>query len=530
MIDFKALSFTHDFVKKLTGEAGPNEPRQVKGAIYSLVDPTPMPAPKLLGWSRGAAALFDLKAPDLDDEQTAAMLVGSKLLPGMKPYAACYGGYQFGNWAAQLGDGRAISLGEARDSQGQAWEFQLKGAGRTPYSRRGDGRAVLRSSIREFVCSEAMHALGVPTTRALSVALTGEEVVRDMFYSGNPLPEIGAVVCRLSPSFVRFGNFELFASRGEVGLARELADYVIRANFPEIKIREDGLHLLAWFEEIARRTARLILHWMRVGFVHGVMNTDNMSILGLTIDYGPYGWLENYDPSWTPNTTDLPGRRYAFGRQPTIAHWNLAQLARAILVLLPGQAEALQAGLGAYEEAYNEGFTAMMGEKLGLGAIEGDADFSLLVDMEALLTDSQADMTLFYRGLSSLNLAEPAAEMADQLPAFLDASFYETPATEVRARWASWIIRYRARAHASGLEPDARKQRMEAVNPLYVPRNYLLQEAIELAERGDASRLEALMDVLRNPYVEQTGKEAFAMKRPEWARDKPGCSTLSCSS
>ncbi|RYZ97629.1 MAG: YdiU family protein, partial [Proteobacteria bacterium] len=442
MKTLESLNFSHEFVNALPGEAGPNEPRQVKGAIYSLVDPTPMPMPSVLGWSESAAALFGLAAPEPGEGEAAAILVGSKLLSGMKPYAACYGGHQFGNWAGQLGDGRAISLGEALDTDGRRWEFQLKGAGRTPYSRRGDGRAVLRSSIREFVCSEAMHALGVPTTRALSVATTGEEVVRDMFYDGNARAEIGAVVCRIAPSFVRFGNFELFASRGETELARQLADYVIRENYPSIKIEADGRHLIAWFAELAQRTARMVCEWMRVGFVHGVMNTDNMSAIGLTIDYGPYGWLENYDPSWTPNTTDLPGRRYAFGRQPIIGHWNLAQLARAILVLLPGHAEGLQAGLTAYEDTYNESFSRMMGEKLGIGSIDGEADHALLVEMEKLLTDSEADMTLFYRGLSGFALDASTEE----LPLFLRDAFYEEPGPELSTRWKIWLGQYQRRA------------------------------------------------------------------------------------
>jgi uncharacterized protein YdiU (UPF0061 family) len=247
----------------------------------------------------------------------------------MRPYAARYGGHQFGVWAGQLGDGRAITLGELMPRPGERWELQLKGAGRTPYSRTADGRAVLRSSVREFLCSEAMHFLGVPTTRALSLVATGDIVVRDMFYDGNPMPEPGAVVCRVAPSFVRFGNFEIHASRGENELLQRLADYIITEHFKELGPPTPEVYKL-WFEEVCRRTGVMIAHWMRVGFVHGVMNTDNMSILGLTIDYGPYGWLEGYDPAWTPNTTDLPGRRYAYGRQPDVAAWNLARLANAL--------------------------------------------------------------------------------------------------------------------------------------------------------------------------------------------------------
>ena len=269
----------------------------------------------------------------------------------MQPYAANYGGHQFGHWAGQLGDGRAITLGETINAAGERWELQLKGAGPTPYSRSADGRAVLRSSIREFLCSEAMHHLGVPTTRALSLVATGEAVVRDMFYDGHPKPEPGAIVCRVAPSFIRFGNFELPASRGDNALLRQLADFCIRRDFPELR----GRRRAALRRVVRRRSASaprvMVAHWMRVGFVHGVMNTDNMSILGLTIDYGPYGWVDNYDLDWTPNTTDAHGRRYRFGWQPKIAHWNLARLAQALSPLFTS-VEPLQAGLQRYVDTY----------------------------------------------------------------------------------------------------------------------------------------------------------------------------------
>ena len=239
------------------------------------------------------------------------------------------GGHQFGHWAGQLGDGRAISLGEAVLADGQRRELQLKGAGPTPYSRSADGRAVLRSSIREFLCSEAMHHLGIPTTRALSLVGTGEGVVRDMFYDGHPEVEPGAIVCRVAPSFLRFGHFELPSQRGDTSLLQALADFCIARDFPHLRGRGEPLYA-DWFAEVCERTARLVAGWMRVGFVHGVLNTDNMSILGLAIDYGPYGWIDAYDPDWTPNTTDATGRRYRFGWQPRVANWNLGQLARAL--------------------------------------------------------------------------------------------------------------------------------------------------------------------------------------------------------
>src|SRR3569623_2446364 len=264
----------------------------------------------------------------------------------MQPWASNYGGHQFGHWAGQLGDGRAITVGEIINAAGQRWELQLKGAGPTPYSRHADGRAVLRSSIREFLCSEAMHHLGVPTTRALCLVETGEAVVRDMFYDGHPREEPGAIVCRVAPSFVRFGHFELPYARNDVALLRQLADFTIRRAFPHLRGQGEALYA-DWFGVVCERTARLMALWMRVGFVHGVMNTDNMSILGLTIDYGPYGWIDDYDPDWTPNTTDAEGRRYRFGAQPQVAYWNLTRLAGALAPAFES-VEPLQAGLERY--------------------------------------------------------------------------------------------------------------------------------------------------------------------------------------
>jgi uncharacterized protein YdiU (UPF0061 family) len=253
----------------------------------------------------------------------AEVLGGGTPIAGMEAYAQRYGGHQFGNWAGQLGDGRAMTLGELQSDEG-VFELQLKGAGKTPYSRSADGKAVLRSSIREFLCSEAMHHLGVPTTRALSLVTTGEPVVRDMLYNGNPAPEPGAIVCRVAPSFLRFGSFQIHTMMGDRGTLSRLAEHAVKHHFPEHSLEDDDARL-HWLQEIAERTALMIAHWMRVGFVHGVMNTDNMSIHGLTIDYGPYGWLEDYDPNWTPNTTDAGRKRYRFGHQAQIGAWNLAR-------------------------------------------------------------------------------------------------------------------------------------------------------------------------------------------------------------
>ena len=303
--------------------------RQV-AAAWSRVRPTPVAAPRLIAHSREMAETLGFSEADVASPEFAQVFGGNALLPGMDPFAVNYGGHQFGHWAGQLGDGRAITLGETLDAQGRRWELQLKGAGPTPYSRSADGRAVLRSSIREFLCSEAMHHLGVPTTRALSLVATGEPVVRDMFYDGHPKAEPGAIVCRVAPSFLRFGNFELPYARGDLDLLRTLADVLHRARFPGTRGARAKRCTATGSRTVCERTAILMAHWMRVGFVHGVMNTDNMSILGLTIDYGPYGWIDDFDPDWTPNTTDAGGKRYRFGWQPKIAYWNLTRLAHAM--------------------------------------------------------------------------------------------------------------------------------------------------------------------------------------------------------
>ena len=501
-----AVEFESTFVDSLPADPVlVNVPRQVSNASYTRVEPTPVAAPRLLGWSKPMAKFLGLESLD------AEVLAGNRVLPGMKPYAARYGGHQFGSWAGQLGDGRAITLGEMIATNGSRQELQLKGAGRTPYSRTADGRAVLRSSLREFVCSEAMHFLGVPTTRALSLAGTGEQVIRDMFYDGNPAPEPGAVVCRVAPTFVRFGNFQIHAATSEHETLKRLADYVMRMHYPELRSYEQ------FFEEVCRRTASLMVDWMRLGFVHGVMNTDNMSILGVTIDYGPYGWLEGYDPQWTPNTTDAQTRRYCYGNQPQIAQWNLARLGEALLPLVSDHAP-LEAALNVYAETFNSGWQRAMAQKLGMAALDQPGDEQLVSDLFALLYQVETDFTIFFRNLAAVTdpgLAQPL------LPAF-----YTDPPAEHLAALGSWLRRYGERV--KGL-PD-RVDRMNRANPKYIFRNYLAQLAIDALEGGDASVMERLLEVLRRPYDEQPAHQDLAHRRPEWARNRAGCSALSCSS
>jgi uncharacterized protein YdiU (UPF0061 family) len=531
------VEFDADFVRSLPGDADAStRPRQVPGVAWSPVAPTPVAAPRLLAWSDDAGARLGLARP-ASTGPAVDVLAGNALAPGMRPYAARYGGHQFGNWAGQLGDGRAIVLGElVRD--GRRVELQLKGAGRTAYSRTADGRAVLRSSLREFLCSEAMHRLGVPTTRALSLVATGEPVVRDMFYDGNPQAEPGAIVCRVAPSFVRFGNFEIHAALDERAQLRRLADWVITRHYPEFGPPPGGpepggaaaAFYARWFHEVCRRTAATIAEWMRVGFVHGVMNTDNMSILGLTIDYGPYGWLEGFDTAWTPNTTDAQGRRYAYGNQPQIGLWNCARLAWALQPLVAGE-EPLQDGLQLYADTYAATYRARLAQKLGVAALDRDGDDELVRGLFEVLEQAETDLTIFHRRLARVPTGErvdPAARREPLRDAFYDEA--AALADEPRARLDAWLERWATRVRAGG-EPDAaRIARMDAVNPKYVPRNYLAQLAIDAAAQGDTAVLERLMRVLERPYDEQPEHEELARRRPEWARHRAGCSALSCSS
>ncbi len=439
----------------------------------------------------------------------------------MLPHATCYGGHQFGNWAGQLGDGRAINLGEVNHA-GQHWMLQLKGAGPTPFSRTADGLAVMRSSVREFLCSEAMHHLGIPTTRALSLMGTGEDVLRDMLYDGHPEYEPGAVVCRLSPSFVRFGHFQMLTARQELDLLRQFTDYVIQRDFPHLQHDSGNPRdkYIAWFNEVCARTASLMVHWMRVGFVHGVMNTDNMSILGETIDYGPYGWLEDFDPDWTPNTTDAANRRYRYDQQPAIGQWNLMQLANAILPLVDDP-KPLEEALSTYASNYESQWQKMIAEKLGLRTF----DQSLSNSLFALLVAAETDMTLFFRALADIDLQN--LERTE----VLQAAYYqpEQLTDNFLAKRHEWLQQYAQVTKDQGVGAE-RKTNMNAVNPKFVLRNYLAQLAIDDAQQGDFDYTNKLLDVLRHPYEEQPGNEKFAEKRPEWARTRVGCSMLSCSS
>ncbi len=515
-----ALNWSSTFVDRLPGDpVSTNSTRQVRGAAYSRVQPTPVSSPSVVAVSTEMADELGLDAAAIESAEFAAAMGGNLVHDGMKPYAACYGGHQFGNWAGQLGDGRAITLGEVINPVGVRYELQLKGAGPTPYSRFADGRAVLRSSIREFLCSEAMHHLGIPTTRALSLVTTGDPVVRDMFYNGNERAEQGAIVCRVARSFLRFGSYQIHTARGDVDMLARLVAYTFEHHYSHLgPVSKDTV--VAFLVEVGQATARLMAEWMRVGFVHGVMNTDNMSILGLTIDYGPYGWIDDFNPDWTPNTTDFATRRYRFGLQPQIGGWNVVRLAEALYPLIDDM-EAIKWAIGQYEQAWERSHQAMVVGKLGLDGHRGEEDDTLWRDLTALMVRTETDMTVLFRALAKVDAAATAT-------AVIAPAFYGDPASETMDAWAKWLDRYLHRT--AGQSHTARRAKMDAYNPWFVLRNYLAQEAIEAAEGGDYARLKQLLDAARRPYEEDEQHPDLGAKRPDWARDKPGCSTLSCSS
>lgn len=529
------LVFSNRFTQELPADDQlDNVRREVTGACFSRVLPARASNPTLVAYSSEVAEMLGIDDEQSQSEAFVRLVTGNLITADMDPYAMCYGGHQFGNWAGQLGDGRAIALGEVLTEDDGYQTLQLKGAGPTPYSRRGDGYAVMRSSVREFLCSEAMFHLGVATSRALSLTLTGDQVMRDMFYDGNPANELGAVVCRVSPSFVRFGNFELLTARDELAELAELINWTIQADFPSL-CEGDGpqpLHVITeWFAEIVRTTAEMIVDWMRVGFVHGVMNTDNMSILGLTIDYGPYGWLEGFDPDWTPNTTDAQSRRYRYGNQPSVAHWNLVQLANAIAPLYGDDIEPLQGALDTYADEFGNGWNAMMAERLGFIGFAGDDDNALFGELGRVLQLVETDMTIFHRNLALIDV-ESADDLSDHdLVQPIAVAWYVEPTERTVQEVADWLRAWADRCQIDSRSAEERKLAMDAVNPKYVLRNWMAQLAIDKVDQDDFSGVHDLLELLRHPYDEQPEREAeFFVQRPEWARERAGCSMLSCSS
>ncbi len=518
------LNISNNFIENLPGDPIINNyRRQVNGACYSFVYPKSTASPEMIHTSMSMAKTLGMDASFLNSKEFLEMVTGNKVLPHTKPYAMCYGGHQFGHWAGQLGDGRAINLFEMAHNNKQ-WTVQLKGAGETPYSRSADGLAVLRSSIREYLCSEAMHHLGVPTTRALSLALTGDEVLRDMLYDGNSAYEKGAIVTRVAPSFLRFGSYEIFAAREDHKTLKILVDFTIKQHFSHLENPSKHVYV-QFFSEVAKRTLDMIVHWQRVGFVHGVMNTDNMSILGLTIDYGPYGWLEGFDFGWTPNTTDSQQKRYRYGNQPNIGLWNLYQLANALYPLVE-EVEPFEAVLETYKTNFEIKSLQMMRSKLGL-QLEDEKDNSLIQALEDCLLLSETDMTIFFRNLSNFK----RGKASEGLKIVTDAFYIPTEISAEKAQqWKDWFDRYDFRLEKETTSDDQRQEQMNRINPKYVLRNYMAQLAIDEANKGNYGIIDELFEMLKKPYNEQPQYQKWFAKRPDWARHKVGCSMLSCSS
>ena len=498
-----------------------NKRRQVEKACYSLATPKKTSDPKRIHVATEMVETLGISKEFSCTPEFLEIVTGNKVIENSKPYAMCYGGHQFGHWAGQLGDGRAINLGEIVQDN-QRWFLQLKGAGETPYSRTADGLAVLRSSVREYLCSEAMFYLGVPTTRALSLSLTGDQVLRDMLYDGHQAYEKGAIVCRVAPSFLRFGSYEIFSARQDYTTLKTLVNYTLKYCYPHLPENSKASYV-QFYKEVAERTLNMIIHWQRVGFVHGVMNTD---ILGLTIDYGPYGWLEGYDPEWTPNTTDRQHKRYRYGNQPNIGLWNLYQLANSLYPLIE-DAEPLEEILEAYKTNYSQFYLEMMMTKVGLFS-KNDLDSELLEALETVLQKTETDMTLFFRLLSKVHKNDTTALAIEKIkPSFYTPS--ELKDTILR-HWETWFTSYLKRVQSESLSDAERQEKMNKVNPKYVLRNYMAQMAIDKADEGDYSLIDELYTLLKNPYDEQPSYEKWFSKRPEWARNKVGCSMLSCSS
>ncbi|XP_023443062.2 protein adenylyltransferase SelO, mitochondrial [Dasypus novemcinctus] len=571
-------------------EGAPSAPRSVPGACFSRAQPLPLRQPRVVALSEPALALLGLGAPpagagerEAREAEAALFFSGNALLPGAEPAAHCYCGHQFGQFAGQLGDGAAMYLGEVCTAAGERWELQLKGAGPTPFSRQADGRKVLRSSIREFLCSEAMFHLGIPTTRAAACVTSESTVVRDMFYDGNPKHERCAVVLRVAPTFLRFGSFEIFKSvdehtgragpsAGRDDIRAQLLDYVVSTFYPEIQAAHASDRLqrnTAFFREVARRTARLVAEWQCVGFCHGVLNTDNMSIVGLTIDYGPFGFLDRYDPDHVCNASDGAGR-YAFSKQPEVCRWNLQKLAEALAPELPpALAETVLAE--AFDAEFHQHYLHKMRGKLGLVRAPHAEDGALVARLLETMHLTGADFTNSFALLSSFPvgpgppapeefldallvqcasleemklasrpLMDPRqlsmlllAQANPQLLALIGAQAHiarELERSEQRARleklspaellsqnrgrWAAWLQEYRTRLDkdAAGVEDVASWQAerlhvMHTHNPKYVLRNYMAQNAIAAAEHGDFSEVQRVLKLLEDPYCRE-GEDA----------------------
>jgi len=501
-LDFPA-SQTGSLVTSLADLRVENSYAGLPRDFHTFLQPQPLGDPKLLHANVEVAAILGIDPSVLKSPEFLQVVSGEQPLPGGRTLAAVYSGHQFGVWAGQLGDGRAHLLGEIITPQGPQ-ELQLKGSGRTPYSRMGDGRAVLRSSVREYLASEAMAGLGIPTTRALAIVVSDDPVYRETV-------ETAAIVTRVAPSFVRFGSFQHWTGKAEQ--LRILTDYVIDRFFPQARessageANSDHQPILRMLRKVTRLTARMVADWQTVGFCHGVMNTDNMSILGLTMDYGPYGFMDGFQANHICNHSDTSGR-YAWNVQPAVAHWNLYRLG-SVFLTLGLEEEDLREALSSYQDDFLQAYHSNLRRKFGLQTWLKE-DEQLVDDWWRLLHSQRADFTLAFRTLADAPV-DPQA--------FLKLFHDPEPARQ-------WLHSYEQRLQAQTFPEAERRESMLRVNPLYVLRNHLAQEAIEAAGRGDPGEIETLINLLRDPYTERPGFEYYAQEAPEWAQRLE----VSCSS
>ena len=481
---------------------------QLGDDFLSEVTPTPFKSDStLIHYNKNAASLLDLEEGVEQEQHFVDVFSGKKPLQSANPFAMLYAGHQFGHLNPQLGDGRAIIIAEVKNKDDKKWELQLKGSGVTPYSRGADGRAVLRSTIREYLCSEAMHGLGIATTRALCMTSSDDEVYRENI-------ETGAILTRLAPSHVRFGSFEIFYYRHQYDHIRTLADHVISHHYPDFLCEENPY--IALLTEVIKRTAKLIIQWQSVGFAHGVMNTDNMSILGLTLDYGPYGFLDNYDPSYICNHSDHEGR-YAFDQQPNIGLFNLSCLAQALLPLIDKNpdkaAELAKEALGNYQSIYVNKYAAIMRKKLGLVKEEAQ-DQKLVENLLNLMSDDKVDYTILFRQLCNFDSNDINNNNTIR-DIFIQRDVFNL-----------WAKNYQQRLNKEEDNDEQRSIKMKQINPKYILRNHMAEVAIKKAEEKDYSEIERLFNLLQHPFDEQPENEEYAGYPPEWAQEI----SVSCSS
>ena len=490
-----------------------NNVRVVSNSLFSIVKPTPLKNNvKLVSISEHAlSTCLDLDPKAAQDDLFLNFVNGDNQLEFFPPALAHrYGGHQFGYWAGQLGDGRAVLLGDYVNSEGQRWELQLKGSGKTPYSRSGDGRAVVRSSVREFLASEAMYHLGIPTSRAAAILVSDDEVIRDQFYDNHPLGEKTAIVLRLAPTWFRIGTLEILTKSGEVELLKKVLDYLIITFFKGIDIKDTNKYV-KFYSAVVRDTAHLIAQWQAVGFAHGVCNTDNFSILSITIDYGPFGFLDKYNPKFVPNFSD-DEERYSFEKQPDVGFFNLEKLLSAIMPVLDSeQTKTTYLLLNDYNEIYKSSFLKLFSKKFGLNSVEKSDEF-LIATFLKILQDTQSDYTMSFRQLGEISYDQLATDQ-------IDSKFWALKYLSSHSLFPRFLNLYKSRLELYSTTDEERQYIMNNSNPVYILRNWIAQKAISEVENGNFDYLQRLKRIFENPFMRQKDAEdlGFAKKPPYWA-------------